>query len=386
MILYISITVIVVLLAGFVNSNYRGQLNKVGTGMTASGTGKQGISGTGSPAGPRLNRQQMINMSVITGIFIILFVLSALRSGIGNDYWVYRYRFLDIARGDTKISYEIGFQLFVKLMQAIVGMDNYVPIFSVIAFVTLLFTLKGIYDTSDWFVITVFLYMTNGFYFMTFSNMRYYLALGMVLYAMKYVLSKKFVPFCCIILCAALFHMTALLVIPAYLVALYLKWGKKTYWLIPTVCVTLLAGSAVIRRIVFIFYPYYEGDLILDVRRLSVMNIAKCFAILVLALIYYKRVIKGNERAEFFFNLNLFALVLYTFASYIPEISRVCYYMVVGQIFLIPILLAGMKSRKEKIIWGSLIGVAYAGYFVAFLIKGYNPVIQILPYFSWYFS
>lgn len=370
--LYLAVTAIVIGLAFLVNSDYRRQLNNFYVSR--------------EDRAKAVNRQELINIACVSGIFIVLFVLSSLRSGIGNDYWVYRYKFLDIARGDTPTSYEMGFIALVKLMQAIVGMDNYVPIFAVVAFLTMLFTLKGLYDTSDWFGMTVVLYMFNGFYFMSFSNIRYYLALGMVLYAMKYLFARRFVPFCFVIICASLFHMTALLVIPAYFVALYLKWGRKTWWLIPAACAGLFFGKYLIRKLVFVFYPFYEGDLMLDVQRFSWGNIAKCAAILIFALIFYRRIIKGNEKAEFFFNLNLFALVLYTFASYVPEITRVCYYFVIGQIFLVPIVLMKIENVKLRRLCTAGISVAYFTYFLIFLKQGLNPVIQILPYFSWYFA
>ena len=371
MIMYIFLTAVCVALAFFVNGAYRRELNIV--------AGKQ--VNTALPT-----RQETINRAMLAGIFLVLFLLSALRVGIGNDYWTYRYEFLDINRGDTKISFEIGFQLFVRVMQFIVGLDNYVPIFAVIAFFTCLFFLKGIYDTSDWFVISFFLYMANGFYFMSFSNVRYYFVLALVIYSMKYLFKRRFIPFCLIIIFAAFFHMTALLVIPAYFVAYFLKWSKKTIWLIPTAAAALIFGKIPIRWVLFKFYPYYEGDAILDVTNISVVNIAKCAAILVFGLVFYKRAIKGNAKAETFFNLNLFALLLYSCATYIPELSRVCYYLIISQVFLIPIVLKSIENKRLKIFLTSGVIAAYIAYFMVFLRQGYDPVIQILPYFSWAFT
>jgi hypothetical protein len=46
--------------------------------------------------------------------------------------------------------------------------------------------------------------------------------------------------------------------------------------------------------------------------------------------------------------------------------------------------------KVESKLWRRLIlaGIvmAYCGYFIKFLIQGYDPVIQILPYFSWAFT
>ncbi|MCQ2492988.1 MAG: EpsG family protein [Lachnospiraceae bacterium] len=380
MFMYILLTAVCVAMAFFVNGSYRRQLNTAGPEGKAYDVG--GRLYTTATAG----RQETVNRCMLVGIFFVLFALSALRVGIGNDYWTYRTEFLDIHRADTPISFEIGFQTFVRLMQAIVGVDNYIPIFAVVAFFTCLFFIKGIYDTSDWFVMSFFMFMANGFYFMSFSNIRYYLVLALVLYSMKFFFSKRFIPFCLIIIFAAFFHMTVLLVIPAYLIAYYLKWSKKTYWMIPVAAAILVFARIPIRRLIFVFYPFYEGDAILDVANISYINIAKCAAVLVLSLIYYKKAVKGNAKAEMFFNLNLFALLLYSCATYVPELSRVCYYLIIGQIFLVPTVLRSIEKKGMRIFWTVSVSVAYFLYFIMFLIEGSNPVIQILPYFSWYFS
>lgn len=379
MFMYILLTAVCVAMAFFVNGTYRRQLNTDANGTSALDVGTRPYF-TAQPG-----RQETINRCMLVGIFLVLFALSALRIGIGNDYWTYRDEFIDIHRADTPISFELGFQTFVRLMQAMVGVYNYIPIFAVVSFFTCLFFVKGIYDTSDWFVMSFFLFMANGFYFMSFSNIRYYLVLALVIYSMKFLFDKKFVPFCLIIIFAAFFHMTALLVIPAYFIAYYLKWNKKTYWLIPVAAALLFFARIPIRRLIFVFYPYYEGDAILDVANISYINIAKCAAVLIFSLIYYKKAIKGNAKAETFFNLNLFALLLYSCATYVPELSRVCYYLIIGQVFLIPIIIRTIEKKKLKIFWTVSISAAYFIYFIMFLIEGSNPVIQILPYFSWYF-
>ncbi len=370
MIMYIFLTAVCVALAFFVNTSYRRELNML----------------NGKPVNTALpSRQETINRCMLVGIFLVLFFLSAMRYGIGNDYWTYRQQFININHADTAVSSEIGFRLFVRLVQWVFGADRFIPIFAIIAFFTCLFFVKGLYDTSDMFVMSFFLFMANGFYFMSFSNIRYYFVLALVIYSMKYLFKRKFVQFCLIIVFAAFFHMTALLVIPAYFAALFLKWSKKTLWMIPVAAAVLIFAKIPIRWVLFKIYPYYEGDAILDVTNLSYMNIAKCAAILIFCLIFYKKAVKGNEKAEMFFNLNLFALLLYTCATYIPELSRVCYYLIIGQVFLIPIVLRAISSRKLRYILTGAVCAAYFGYFLLFLKQGYDPVIQILPYFSWVF-
>ncbi len=363
MILYLLVTALTVLAAYFVNSAYVGKRNNVAK-----------------------SRQEMLNGVLLAGIFMVLFTLSALRIGIGNDYWTYRYNFLHIISGDTKVSYEIGFKLLVRVLQGLFGYDNYRVVFAFMAFLTCAFFLKGLFDSSDWFFLSFFLFMANGFYFMSFSNVRYYFAIAVCVYAVKFLFRRDYVKFIFWILFAAFFHMSVLLVIPAYLAAYYLKWSRKTLWLVPASCAALFFGKSLVRRLVFVFYPYYEGDLILDVESVSYANIGKCLAVLVFSLLFYKRAVRGNEKAETFFNLNLFALIIYSFGYYIPETSRVCYYMVTGHVFLIPTVLRSVPDKRQKAFFTGAILLCYAFYLLVFLKKSWDSTIMLLPYLTWLFD
>lgn len=367
MVLYIGISVLVIFMGWFVNSSYN----------------KKNIE---NPGTAELSRQQLLNRVLLLAIFLVLFAVSALRIGIGNDYWEYRYRFLDIAGGDNPVAYELGFRVMVRIMQLLFGLDNYRTTFALVSFLTVGFAIKGIYDSTDWFFYSLFLFMCNGFYFMSFSNIRYYLVFAVVIFAIQFVWKERPGAFIAWILVAAFFHKTVLLVIPVYYVAYYWKWSKKNVWLIPAACLGLFFGRIPIRWVLFKFYPYYEGDLLYDVSTVSWANIAKCLAILVFCLIFYKDSIKGNKKAEMLFNLTLFALIIYCFGTYIPQISRVCYYMVLGHMFLIPMVLMGIKDRKKRVIFTSLVSLAYVGYYLVFLKSGYNPNTMFLPYLTWLFT
>jgi len=366
MLLYLMVTGLTIALASLVNVAYKTEY--------ARGIGKSAVS-----------RQTMVNKIAVLAIFGILFLLSSLRIGIGNDYWTYRQGFLYIMGGDRTLSYEFGFKALVKFLQTVFGFDNYRIVFGVFSFLTCAFFVKSLYELSEFFAFSLFLFMANGFYFMSFSNVRYYFALGICMFAMKYVFEKDYVKFVLWVLLAATFHKTALLVIPAFFVANRLKWSKKNVWLVPAAAAILFAGKTLIRKLIFVFYPFYEGDLLYDTEDVSYVNIAKCLAILVFAMVFYVKYIKDDEKLLTFFNLNLFAFLLYAFGYYIPETSRICYYMVVFQVFLIPGIYAKIKETRWKYLFIPLV-LAYMGYFIMFLEKGKDGYVMILPYLTWIFD
>lgn len=354
--IYILLTVMVVLLGSMININYRGKVH---------------------------TRGQMLNRVILVAVFLLLFAVSACRIAVGNDYWVYRYQFLLIAQ-KRHVSYEIGFQIVVYLMQLLFGYDNYLPIFALFSFLTVYFFVKAMYDQTDWFSYTIFLLMSGGYYFMSFDNVRYYLAVAIALYSMKFVQRKQYWKFLIWVFIGACFHKTILVVIPVYLVA-KIVWTKKNVWLIFATAAILIAGREVMKFIIFQFYPYYEGS-VFENTSVSYVNIAKCLAVLVFCLMYFKPIIQQHKHLYFYFNLNLGALLLYAFAFYVPELSRICYYMVIGHIFLLPGVLVRIEKKWQRRIWSIVIGVAFSLYLVVFLKRSYADEIRLLPYLNWIFN
>ena len=89
---------------------------------------------------------------------------------------------------------------------------------------------------------------------------------------------------------------------------------------------------------------------------------------------------------RFYFLLNLGGLALYTFANFIPEISRIGYYLIVTQIFFIPSMLMRIENKKQRIFFSVCVALAFAGYFALFLRSAYDVNVRLLPYLNWIFN
>ena len=373
--IYLILTVLVVALGWFVN------LAAAGAGDLRYDYGKGLKDSCGKFAG--VTRQQMLNRILIMAVFLLLFAVSACRIAVGNDYWVYRSDFLLIEQ-NRHVSFEFGFVWTVRFLQSMLDHDQYLPIFAVFSLFTVMFFVRGMADLSDQFCFTIFLMMTGGYYFSSLNSVRYYLVLAIAMYSIKYVLRGEWGKFVFWILIAAAFHKSVLVVIPLYFLASR-EWKKRHMLLLAAGCASLLLFQDFYRRIIFYFYPFYEGSMF-DTGETSLTNIAKCAAVLVLSLLYYKRTIQGDKNNRFYFYCNLGALVLYVFASFIPEISRIGYYLNITNIFLIPGIIVKMPGKREKILWTVLVVTAYLAYFALFLRSAYSTDIRLLPYRNWIFQ
>ena len=114
-------------------------------------------------------RRQGVNALSLLAIFTILFLLSALRMEVGNDYETYVDTFHEIYVGGYVVT-EPLFNAVVKLICELSGGENYLLIFAVFAFVTIWIFLKVMYEQTEDFPMAFFLFMTLGIYFRTFNN------------------------------------------------------------------------------------------------------------------------------------------------------------------------------------------------------------------------
>jgi len=328
-------------------------------------------------------RVQLWNRTLAAAVFLLLFAVSACRIAVGNDYWVYRSDFLLIQQS-RHTSFEPGFVLVVRMLQSVLNHDQYLPIFAFFSFFTVLFFVRGMFEQSDWFGFTVYLLMTLGYYFSSLNSIRYYFVLSIALYSMKYVLKGDWGRFLLWILFAACFHKSVLIVIPLYFLASR-NWKKIHMIFLAAACGSLVLFPAFFRNIIFLFYPFYKGSMF-DTGQTSLTNVARCAAVLVISLIYYRAAIRDNRKNQFYFYCNLMALLLYTFASFVPEISRIGFYLNISNIFLIPSVLQSIPDRRQRIFWKIVTAAALLAYFALFLKSAYHTDIRLLPYRNWIFQ
>ena len=368
MILYITVAAVTVLLAGMVNNCPVTQPY-------------------------RTTRQQMCNRVCILSVFIILFALSACRLNVGNDYARY-VEFMHLVNCNAYVPTEIGFNLLVRLIYGLSGFENYLLVFAVYAFVTIAVFLLAMYEQSDDFPLTFFLFMTLGYYFQSFSTVRYYLALAAAFYSMKFVLRRQWIRFVVIILLGAAFHKSLLVVIPLYFLAT-MPWKKWQLAVAALFCTTFLFCQDFYLKVVVFLYPTYEDTEYLE-GGTSYINILRCAAVFIFAglVLYIQR--RTDEEREtdaeedrrfwFYFYLNLGALVLYVFCSFLPIISRIGYYLTVSHVLFIPMLL----NKIDNVRWRKLfrVGILLAAilYFAIYMSRAGDDGTLILPYKTFFFN
>ena len=123
-----------------------------------------------------------------------------------------------------------------------------------------------------------------------------------------------------------------------------------------------------------------------DNGQISWANIGKCVGTLVLCLFCYRKCIREDRRYRYYFYLNLMGLVVYCCGSFIPEVSRVGYYLIAAQVFLIPGALQRIEKKWFRLLCTVGCVAAFLLYFVLLLRGMYDVEVRLLPYLNWIFN
>lgn len=335
----------------------------------------------------RVTRRQAFNFMLLSGIFLVLAGTAALRLDVGNDYGNYVNTCHEIYVNGYVVT-EPGFNMLVKLLYMLSGGENYLLVFGLFGTVTVFVFMKAMVDQSLDFSLSFALFMLLGLYFRTFNTMRYYLALAITLYSMRYVLKREYVKFLLLIGLAALFHKSVLVVIPLYAIAA-LPWKKWQIALGGVGCACLALFQELWMKLALYLYPSYKDTVYLEQGtglEGSLAGIVRCGAVLVLTVICYKEAVREDKANLFYSKLNLLGLALYTCASFLPLVSRFGYYLITAHILLVPGILKNIKEPVKRKRACICVWIFSFVHFIFFLMTAHQAGVRVLPYQSWVFT
>lgn len=308
--------------------------------------------------------------------FLPLFLVGALRYMVGVDYHSYTYIFESVNAGGSTHT-EIGY----RMLNLIVGAFTDDPqwIYAVTSLITLSLIVYGCYKYSKNPAMSLFLFITAGYVFSSFNILRQYIAIALVFASLKLIKEGRFFPFLLVILLAATFHKTAVIMIPLYfLLRLRLK---QSYMLMITaagMCLIPLRG-VLTSLLVNTFYPQYAGtDLIKSLSAFEFLYYVLLFAAVLFLCFRYKTTFFNDGYNLVIFNASFYSFLVYLCLSFVPEVNRIAVYIEFFVILLIPRLIEEEKNKKVRGMYYALFVLFYLFFFV--LSIGVMGRYNVLPY------
>lgn len=319
--------------------------------------------------------------------FMVLFLLSALRWQVGTDYITYGQLYTSLNKISTLGAFvrqipitEPGYILLNFFVKAV--FNQYLVVYALCALITLAFFYRAFEDyhekSSVMLAILVFAALLFPF---SLNIMRQMMAVGIMFFATRYIFRNEYGAAAVWTLVAATFHVTALVVVPFWIIRGDKRWQKISRTAVFAFLIVILFGGVLFRP-VFEHIPFF-GALAGEVDPESKPGIGLLLLrapIFIPVLLYRKKLTAHDERNRLWIIFMLFEIA-FSHLGYINSVfSRISLYFAVSWIVLLPSLVRSMPTRSFQYRMGAYVVLVLAALWVFnTLFNNYNGVI---PYKS----
>lgn len=318
-------------------------------------------------------------------LFLIMTCFAGFRSSkVGTDTGGYargfeeaNYENREIGAGLSALTDEPAFYYLNKLLGGI--SHEYIVLLTGIAAVFCFFALRSVSRYSTMPALSLFVFITMGYYTFVFNAARQGIAMAIYMIAIPLLFQKRFWPYVIVVLCAAMFHETIVVAIPLYFVfQIRYSWksmivviggGLLLGYLLPT----LLSYSVTLEDR---YILYTEGS------ATGGYMLTLFYLILVLFFIIQRKSMKKEvlEQYDIYLHMLLIGSSIYLVVSITQsyvELTRFAAYFQLSSIFLWAMLWRDRKKPLPLLVYIVAI-LGHLGYFAIFLSRMANLTPYIL--------
>ena len=318
--------------------------------------------------------------------FGLMFAVSVLRYGIGNDYFSYIRIFEEIRNtewsGIFGLSYEPAFALVTKVLLATDVIWSANELYAIFSLLILIPVAVTIYRHSDNVWISVSVYLCLTFFYTSLSFIRQSLAVSVLILAYGFIKNRKLdysllrgenksvlrfikesnlIPVMIFAVVAVLFHYTAAVFIPLYLLSL-IKPTKKYIIIFSSVSVGVLvtclimkaAGANPLNIVADLVtavtgrdYSSYIGSKWFE-NGFGVQYLIMPLAVLALVMISYFLGWKEKKESDALLQLTLMNASIWSFITYAFIVERFSMFIFIYSVFTIPSVLNYFAEKAEE--------------------------------------
>lgn len=283
--------------------------------------------------------------------FVLIFLFLALRYNYGNDYNAYLQGFIDIRQGAVLWESEPGWLFLCQLFKPF-------GFFVMIAFLAAInclvyyrFIKKYVPISYYWFAVFLFVFNPD-FMLIQSSAMRQTVAICFFLVSIDYLYKKDPIRYFFCIGIASLFHNSALILFPLYLLVIN-DWGFNRINTISifALFMLLLAFNQYLKpffdQFINIYFTKYD---IYQIAAEAGSGLGVVFMSVIFALILYYSRFQLGERL-LLFKISIISYFVIPVGFLFVMISRVGMYLQPTLIAVIPIVAIGLRRRTDRFLF-----------------------------------
>ena len=317
--------------------------------------------------------------------FLALFLVAGLRWNVGTDYPQYARLYWSYSRVPIEELFNpriSNLGLFGIRALSIVSRfiyDDPATMFLLASLVTIGLSVRHISRSSDMFLFSIMLFIFTGSWHGSFNGMRQSLAISVIFAGSGFMIRREFWKYALVVATAALFHSSALVMLPIYLVS-----GRKTdyrQWLLLTAATVFMITSydTLFRISEILLDKEVAKELPYMTRRVNILRVAASWAPVLLYLMSRKTYGKDRE-SNFYINMLIITAMLKVGTMNSAYLMRITGYTGVFVPLALPRLVGCFEKRSSLLLKLFILGL-YAIFWHVEISKTPN-----LSNFRWIFA
>lgn len=274
------------------------------------------------------------NNYLLLFLYILFLLLGCLRDiNVGTDTSNYEEIYNIINNDPNGIDYVLGFVepgwVFINYLFGIL-FDNYRSVIFIGVFLAITPLFIRIWKSSENPFLCLFYYLTLYFYYNAFNITRQMIAISIILFVLEYLEKNRIKYFITGVLCAMLFHYTAIFCLSFIWITQKVKVSITNASI--TLCLTYIFGLYIIPKLIPLIpivghYSAYFMD---------AESSGSVTRILLNAFYIFILITCNNEKVKSYLSLFFIGIIIYNLFAFSSSMGRIALYFTCTQIYLLP--------------------------------------------------
>ncbi|MFK9089957.1 EpsG family protein [Bacillus salipaludis] len=301
------------------------------------------------------------NKILIFGVLLSIVLVSGLRANIGDTFFYkHIYETNDMTWEYVTSQKDIGFgilQMFLKNFS-----DNPQILIFTTAFITNLLIILVLYKYSRQFELSIYVFITSGFFIISMNGIRQCLAAAIVFAAAKYLFEGSLKRYMLVVLVASTIHATTLMLIPIYFIVRRKAWTKTTFTLF-LLAIIIVVGFNQFTEVLFaaIKDTQYGGYKDFTEGGANVIRVAVEGIPLFIAFLGREKLRRIMPNSDYIVNMALLGFIFMIISTQNWIFARFALYFSLYQFILISWIVKLFKEKDQKLIYFAIL-IFYLAY------------------------
>ncbi|WP_138752516.1 EpsG family protein [Paenibacillus sinopodophylli] len=286
---------------------------------------------------------------------VSLILVSGLRNNIGDTFFYVHAYTVDHYDWATIVSKkDIGFGILQLLLKQITA-DPQILLMTT-ALVTNMIIAIVMFKYSRMYELSLYVYITSGAFVVSMNGLRQFLAAAIVFAATKALFEGKWKTYTAIILFAAVFHQSALVMLPLYFLVRRKAWTGTTFFLL-AIAIIIVVGFNQFSDLLFkaiqgTQYAHYQN---FEEGGASIIRVLVYAVPLLICFLGREKLRALFPKSDILANLSIIGIILMIISTQNWIFARMTIYFNLYQLILIGWIVKVFREKDQKLIYMAIL-------------------------------